>query len=184
MKVEHHFIRNIVFILFLVSFVCGFAGWRLKSMGYLEMSKQTEEESGVVDFYGIKIILMDGDDIKDQYFDMLYLRSDGTYYLSIDSYYTNAPVTGTYKVDGNKISFHETARYSSDMCFYTNDLKDYPGVIGEGIITINRNGKNHEFAKGFGVRETVPNKNLYSAHPVDGEYPSGFASKWEDCTNK
>ena len=153
-------------------------------MGYKDLLNQSQEEESIYDYYGIRVTLMENQQYKDQYFDLLYLRDDGTYYLSIDSYYTNAPVTGTFTVEDKKINFHETARYSSDMCFYTNDLKDYVGVISDGLVTINMNGTNYEFAKGFGVKETTPNRNLYSANPVDGEYPPGFANKWKDCTPK
>ena len=181
---EHHFIRNIIFILFMISFVCGLIGWRLNTLGYKELLNEKNKENDICDYYGIRVTLMENNQMKDQYFDLLYIRDDGTYYLSVDSYYTNAPVTGTYTVDGNIIHFHETARYSSDMCFYTNDLKEYDGTITEGLIIINMNETKYEFAKGFGIKETNTNRNFYSAHPVDGQFPEGFLQTWNDCTNK
>lgn len=135
----------------------------------------------VVGDYGFKRVA-DGHESIDE----LHLRSDGTFYLSVNNYNANQPYVGNYTVNGNSIVLQTTVVYGSDACFYTNNTK-YEATLNNDTITLNYNlGESSEtitFTKGVAEPEIEKNLKYWVTNPVNGVTPEGFEQAWVDCTN-
>ena len=125
----------------------------------------------------------------------LYLRDDGTFFLWIADYGNGDRRAGNYTVDGNKLLLKETVHYGSDVCFWTNNLRNYEGTINNGKIDIKLNvsdpdGSDKEIEKVYTFeltnnKEDPESRAWHSANPKDGEQIDATTDeKWMDCTNK
>ncbi len=126
-------------------------------------------------------------EIGKQNYDILILRNDNTFVYNYDSAYSSTPIVGTYKLDGDKVSFEEKISYGTDDCFYTEGInfQKYTGVKGEDKITITTDGETKEF-----INKVIPNGDTpdyitdswYSINPADGVRPAGTNYGMEDDT--
>ena len=122
-----------------------------------------------------------------QNYDILILRNDNTFVYNYDSAYSSTPIVGTYKEDGENISFEEKISYGTDDCFYTEGInfQKYTGVKGEDKITITTDGETKEFLNTIipnGDQPTYITDSWYSINPADGVRPEGTNYGMEDDT--
>ncbi len=189
-------------VLFLIGGLCIFYRFSLTKSKNNKESDNNEivgekiDASSMIGNYGLKrttlIYEEDGkmteeplDEDEELYYDILYLRSDGTFYLSVDNYNANEPSVGTYTFNNNKtITLKESVTYGSDACFYTSDLKTYTvNIKDKNNLTLVYDGRTINFTRGIIESEDEREKAYYITNPKDGVTPTGWEDAWIDCTN-
>ena len=127
----------------------------------------------------------DGDGINDRSVNTLYLREDGTFKYSVNTYTCSSPSVGTYSIDENKIILEEKVKYGCDACFFTSDLNTITATIkDDNTLVMVYLGKTLEYVNGISPSEDEDSKLYYVINPKDGESPSENSETWMDCTNQ
>ena len=174
-------IITIISILLFISLVLSGIGF------YVSLSKKevVVDNNKYVGFYGIKKTIKrysSGD--ANEYLDVLYLRNDGTFFMSIEGYLANEFSTGTYSYSDKGITLTETARYANnDSCYYTDDLESYEVNLVNDELQLTYNNEEYTFEKNLGNSESEANKSYYTAHPEDGKSGEGIGTNWKKCTH-
>ena len=169
-------LKKIVFIIILVICIC------LGIIGYYYDKKHEEKivkyDNPFIGYYGISNTI-DINDSKVIYYDQLYLRDDGSFYLSKRDKTKNNIIVGTYKVYNNEITFSDEIIYSNDDCFSKTSNKYVANVIDGNIVI-----KDKEYIKNMGTYETKTNRSYYVVNPIEGNSPENIGNKWISCSNK
>ena len=126
----------------------------------------------------------DDDGKPDYVTDSLYLREDGSFYLSYNNFNANEPSVGTYSIDKDTkiITLTETVRYGSDACFYTDGLKIYKAQIDGNKLSITINYETIILEKDLIPAEDKSTKAYYVTNPVDGQTAEGWSDAWMNCS--
>lgn len=162
-------------ILFIISTIFGIVGYILS-----KNNNETVEEVSFVGYYGTRVSVRKDNEEVSQYFDMLYLREDNTYYLSVGSYYNTYSSVGTYEISGDKIKLKDKVKYGENMCFYTSDLKEYDGrIVDKKNIILNVNNAEQVFLKNLGNEDK--NTYYYITDPKEGMTSEGLNDTWKNC---
>lgn len=171
--------KIIICIVFFICSIAAYAGYLVDSNNKLiaYSNSSSKEEYG-----SLKVIELNEDKIS--YFDQLYLRSDGTFYLSINSYDFGNIVVGKYYINDNFLTLNQIVKYSNNGCFYKDEEKTIVADIDGDKIVLEYEEEKIEFTKGVGNSETENNRRYYTINPIDGSSPKGIINKWKDCSTK
>ena len=171
----------IMFIIGLLSFILlglGIYGYTLSKNRVVVI----EDNNKYVGYYGIenKVKRYSTKD-ENIFYDMLYIRNDGTYYLSINNYLFEDISVGTYTYDEDSIKLNETVRYKNNDCFYKSS-NVYEVKVSNDVLSFKYNDKEYSFEKNIGINETITNRSYYASSPVNGEFPDGWGEEWKECS--
>ena len=164
--------------LFIFFSLLAYAGFLLSNHNkYVSVNTNNYGEYGI-----INTVKLNDEEVT--YYDQLYLRSDGSFYLSINSYYLDKIIVGTYEVNDNFLTLNQSVLYSNNGCFYKDEIKTFVANIEKDKIILEYNGIKKEFIKGLGVSETSTNKEYYVTSPNPDVSPKGIMNEWKDCSTK
>ena len=171
--------KVIVIILFIICSSLAYAGFLISSNNkkLVAYDIKNNEEYGV-----INTIDLNGQSVT--YYDQLYLRNDNTFYLSINSYYLDKIIIGTYAINANFLTLNQRVLYSNNGCFYKDEEKTFVADIEGDKILLEYNGIKKEFVRNVGVSETDNNRKYYVLDPISDSSPDGILNTWIDCSKK
>ncbi len=172
--------KILIFIILFVLIIMTYTGYVISShkKEIVAINNQTTST-----YYGnSRTFKINEEDIN--YYDMLYLRSDGTFYLSINSYDEDDILVGEYSMNDSFLTLMVKIRYSKNGCFYKDEAKTIVADIEDNKIIIDYNDEKLEYVKNIGIGETINNMNYYVTSPIDGENPSNIYNTWKDCSKK
>lgn len=172
--------KVLVIVLFIVFSSLGYIGYLLYTHN-TNINVSVGEKSDSITYGVLKSIKINEED--NTYYDQLYLRSDNSFFMSINSYNLEDIIVGTYFIDGNEITFNNKIRYSNNGCYY-EEVGSFKGELLDYRIKVQYKDEVVEFTKDVGSDETITNINYYVINPIDKEKPKGLLNTWNNCSNK
>ena len=171
--------KVVVTILLIISILLSYIGFLVDSGSKKIVLTDTPNK---YEYGSLNTIDLNGEIVT--YYDQLYLRSDGSFYLSINSYYLDNIIVGTYVINDNFLTLNVKVKYSNNGCFYKDEEKTYVADIEGDKIILEYNDIKKEFSLGLGNKETLNNKKYYVINPISNSSPSGIINVWKDCSLK